>query len=162
MHILLKCEKKNNKITYIWVISFIIPSKANVASKQSRRMGLLTVKLCILKWLWCKLIQLAVSHTIYLGEGLLQNESGFGKSVSDGSISQYIFTLTSNVVSGFAVEFAKRKPDSLVWSSFPHTRVTQEHWIDAFAIGYSKPDSSEWMTAPKKYILFWHYQFIAF
>lgn len=77
-------------------------------------MGLLTVKLCILKSLWCKLIQLAVSHTIYLGEGLLQNESGFGKSVSDGSISQYIFTLTSNVVSGFAVEFTKRKPDSLV------------------------------------------------
>lgn len=106
---------------------------------------------------------MAVSHTVYLGKGLLQNESlGLVKSVSDDSISQYVFTLTSNLVSGFAVELTEHKPDSLVWSSLLHTRVISEHWIDAFAIGYSNPDSSEWMIAPKKYILFWHYRFIAF
>lgn len=73
MHILFMCVKKKSPTSGSFPL--IIPSKTNAASKQSRRMGLLTVKPRILKRSWCKLIQLAVSHTIYLGEGLLQNES---------------------------------------------------------------------------------------
>lgn len=131
----------------------IISSKTNVASKQSRHMGLLTIKPCILKWLWCKLIQSAVGLPQNKSLGLVRlSATAPFPSIYLHSHQSWWVGLLSNLQS----------TNLTVWFEVPHTRVIQEHWIDAFAIGYSNLDSSEWMTAPKKYILFWHYRFVAF
>lgn len=149
------------KVTYIWVISFPQTMQAKLGSQHTH--GLTDGYTSCFKMIPVQIGSLGcIIHHLSWRRSAPKGESGFGESVSDGSISQYIFTLPSDLVSGFAVKLAKHKPDSLVWSSLPHTRVAREHWIDAFAIGYSNPDSSEWMIAPKKYSLFWHYRSIAF
>lgn len=153
------CAKK---ITCIWAIPSIKPCKPSSASSQQIHGHTKGCTLHFKKLLVQTGSLGCIIHPLSWRRSAPKGESGFGESVSDGSISQYIFTLPSDLVSGFAVKLAKHRADSLVWSSLPHSWVAREHCIDAFAIGYSNPDSSEWMIAPKKYSLFWHYRSIAF